>query len=122
MELREFVAETLAAILDGVEDAIRTAPEHRQGKIAPVIEGLEDWSKAILPVEFDVAVTEADKASAGGKGGIKLLPAVEIGTISTSPGSSVSIRRASCARSVLAPLTCTSRKTFLHPALVSCRA
>ena|SRR5271165_2217246 len=24
-------------------------------------------------------------------------------------------------RSVLAPLTCTSRKTFLHPALVSCR-
>ena len=79
MELREFVAETLAAILDGVEDAIHTAPEHRQGKIAPVIEGLEDWSKAILPVEFDVAVTEADKASAGGKGGIKLLPAVEIG-------------------------------------------
>jgi hypothetical protein len=29
--------------------------------------------------------------------------------------------RRSCARSVLAPLTCTSRNTFLHPALASCR-
>jgi hypothetical protein len=41
--------------------------------------------------------------------------------MSTSPGSSASITRRSCARSVLAPLTCTSRNTFLHPALVSCR-
>ena len=32
-----------------------------------------------------------------------------------------SITRRSCARSVLAPLTCTSRNTFLHPALVNCR-
>ena len=78
MELREFVAETLAAILDGIEDAIRAAPEDREGKIAPVIAGEEDWSTASRPVEFDVAVTEADKTSAGGKGGIKLLP-VEIG-------------------------------------------
>jgi len=41
-------------------------------------------------------------------------------TISTSPGSSASITRRSCARSVLAPLA-TSRNTFLHPALVSWR-
>ena len=74
MELREFVAKTLSAILEGVEDAIRDAPEGRMGKIAPVIAGEEDWSKASLPVEFDVAVTEADKASASGKGGIKVLP------------------------------------------------
>jgi hypothetical protein len=31
------------------------------------------------PVEFDVAVTESDKTSAGGKAGIKVLSAVEIG-------------------------------------------
>jgi hypothetical protein len=73
MELREFVAITLSAILDGVEDAIRDAPEDRKGKIAPVIAGEEDWSKASLPVEFDVAVTEADKGGATGKGGIKVL-------------------------------------------------
>jgi hypothetical protein len=79
MELREFVAITLSAILDGVEDAIRDAPENRQGKIAPVIAGEEDWSKAALPVEFDVAITEADKGSAGGKGGIKVLSIVEAG-------------------------------------------
>jgi hypothetical protein len=73
MELREFVAKALSAILDGVEDAIRTAPEDRQRKIAPVIAGEEDWSKAPLPVEFDVAITEADKGSVAGKGGIKVV-------------------------------------------------
>jgi hypothetical protein len=57
------LAKTLSAILDGVEDAIRDAPEGRMGKIAPVTAGEEDWSKAPLPVEFDVAVTEADKVS-----------------------------------------------------------
>jgi tetratricopeptide (TPR) repeat protein len=41
-------------------------------------------------------------------------------TVSTSPASSTSSKRRSCARSVFAPLA-TSRKTFLHPALVSCR-
>jgi len=74
MELREFVAKTLSAILDGVEDAIRDAPEDRRGVIAPVIAGEEDWSKASLLVEFDVAVTEADKTSVSGKGGIRVLP------------------------------------------------
>jgi hypothetical protein len=44
MELREFVAIALSAILDGVEDAIREAPQGRKGKIAPVIAGEEDWS------------------------------------------------------------------------------
>jgi hypothetical protein len=63
MELRDFVAKTLSAILDGVEDAIRNAPKDRAGKIAPVIEGEEDWGKAPLPIEFDVAVTEADKVA-----------------------------------------------------------
>ena len=43
-------------------------------------------------------------------------------TISTSSASRWSSNRRSCARSVLAPLTCTSRRTFLHPALVSCRS
>jgi hypothetical protein len=32
MELREFVAKTLSAILDGVEDAIRDAPKDRRVK------------------------------------------------------------------------------------------
>src|SRR6202040_717597 len=41
-------------------------------------------------------------------------------TVSTSPASSTSSNRRSCARSVFAPLA-TSRNTFLHPALVSWR-
>lgn len=86
MELREFVAKTLSAILDGVEDAIRDAPKERTGKIAPIIEGLEDWSKALKSVEFDVVVTGEEKSSASGRGRINVLPegseALESSTIS----------------------------------------
>jgi hypothetical protein len=74
MELREFVAKTLSAILDGVEDAIRDAPQGRNGKIAPIIAGEEDWSKALKSIEFDVMVTGEEKGSASGKGSINVLP------------------------------------------------
>jgi hypothetical protein len=74
MELREFVAKTLSAILDGVEDAIRDAPDDRRGKIAPIIAGEEDWSKALHSVEFDVAVTGAARGTTDGKGSINVLP------------------------------------------------
>ena len=75
MELREFVANTLSAILDGVEDAIRDAPKDRKGKIAPIVEGEEDYLKAPRPIEFDLAILcEHDKGSASGKARIKVLP------------------------------------------------
>jgi hypothetical protein len=92
MELRKFVASTLAAVLDGIEDAIRNAPEDRAGKIAPVIAGEEDWAKATLPVEFDVAISEAKKGSAGGKGGIKVLE-FEVGAQGSKAWESSTVSR-----------------------------
>lgn len=92
MELREFVAKTLAAVLDCVEDAIRNAPENRAGKIAPVIAGEEDWVKAPLSIEFDVAISEAKKGSAGGKGGIKVLE-FEVGAQGSKAWESSTVSR-----------------------------
>jgi len=74
MELREFVAKTLSAILDGVEDAIRDAPKDRRGKFAPIIAGEEDWSKSLQSVEFDVVVAGAETGSVSGQGNINVLP------------------------------------------------
>jgi hypothetical protein len=86
MELREFVAKTLSAILDGVEDAIRDAPKDRRGKIAPIIAGEEDWSKALKSVKFDVVVTRGEKGGASERGSINVLPegseALESSTVS----------------------------------------
>jgi hypothetical protein len=86
MELREFVTETLMAIQDGIAEAIRRAVEkqstekHFTGIINPVWEGEDDWKAHTQTIEFDVAVTESDKTSAGGKGGVKVLSVVEIGS------------------------------------------
>src|SRR5579864_9190809 len=83
MELREFVAETLVAIQEGVADAIRRADENKTiGRINPVWQGDEkiDWKEYVQSVEFDVAVTTTDKSAAGGKGGIKVLSAVALGS------------------------------------------
>jgi hypothetical protein len=82
MELREFVAETLVAIQEGVAEAIRRVDENKVvGRINPVWRGDEkiDWKEYVQPVEFDVAVTTTDKSAAGGKGGIRVLSAVELG-------------------------------------------
>src|SRR6516164_6310666 len=76
MELREFVANSLSAILDGVEDAINNVPKDRKGKIAPIVAGEEDYLKAEMPIEFDIEVLcEEDKGTSGEKIiRIKVLP------------------------------------------------
>ena len=82
MDLTEFVTETLVAIQKGVLAAInRMDDEHIVGTINPVwlAEGKIDWKDYTQPVEFDVAVTTTDKASGGGKGGIKVLGLAEFG-------------------------------------------
>jgi Trypsin-co-occurring domain 2 len=84
MELREFVAETLLAIQEGVADAIRRADESKTlGRINPVWEGgadeKVDWKEYVQPVEFDVAVTTTTKSEAEGKGSVKVLSVVELG-------------------------------------------
>ncbi len=82
MELREFVAETLIAIQEGVQDAIARMKERKViGTVSPVWDdGTKvDWKEYVQPVEFDVAVTATNKVEAGGKGGIKVLTIAELG-------------------------------------------
>lgn len=81
MELKEFVAETLVAIQEGVAEAIRRADEMKVvGRINPVWRGDEkiDWKEYVQPVEFDVAVTTTDKSAAGGKAGIKVFSIADV--------------------------------------------
>jgi hypothetical protein len=58
MELRDFVAETLVAIQEGVAEAIRRVGENKTvGRINPAWRSDEkiDWKEYVQPVEFDVA-------------------------------------------------------------------
>jgi hypothetical protein len=83
MELKDFVAETLLAIQEGVADAIRRSDENSTvGRINPVWQSANekiDWKEYVQPVEFDVAVTTTDKSAASGKGAVKVLSIAELG-------------------------------------------
>jgi hypothetical protein len=79
MELQEFVTEALVAITEGLEQAMHRALD-KPWAYNPVWAGEKvDWKDRIERVEFDVAVTEETKTSAGGKGGIKIFSAFEAG-------------------------------------------
>lgn len=82
MELREFIAETLAQIQEGVDDAIkrRSATDGAAGVINPVFGTTMNAAGAdhLQKVEFDIAVTVSDKTSGGGKAVVKVL-GVELG-------------------------------------------
>lgn len=81
MELREFIAETLTEIQQGVQDAIRrrTGSDFR-GAINPVwgIDTNAIGPDCLQKVEFDVAVTVTEKSVGGGKAGIKVF-SIELG-------------------------------------------
>ena len=79
MELKDFIAETLVQIQQGVEDAISL----RTGKLGVInpafgVDANAFTKDHIQPVEFDVAITVSDKASGGGKAGLKIF-SVELG-------------------------------------------
>lgn len=78
MKLRDFVAETLVEIQQGVAKAIdRRDQEGLAGRISPVFsdptDPVLDWTKLVEKVEFDVAVTEARAGEATGEGGLEVL-------------------------------------------------
>ncbi|MGJ5082719.1 hypothetical protein [Bradyrhizobium sp. HKCCYLS3013] len=82
MELRDFVAETLLAIQEGIAEAIHRADERKTiGRISPVWRGDNeriDWKEYVQLVEFDVAVTTTDKTAGAGKGSIKVFSVAEL--------------------------------------------
>jgi len=80
MELKEFVAETLIAIHDAITEAIsRIEAAGGKGTINP--HWIEDgsWDKNVEKVEFDIAVSVADKTAGTAKAGIKVFTVVDVG-------------------------------------------
>jgi hypothetical protein len=64
MDIKEFIAETLKQIIDGVVDAQKYA-KNKNAVIVP-------WHDSQKVVDFDVAVTVADSKETGGKAGISV--------------------------------------------------
>ena len=112
MELSEFVTETLMAIQRGVFEAInRMEKEKIAGVISPVWHSGEqiDWKDYAQPVEFDVVVTTADKASATGKAGIKVLSFVEAGGEGTKGREHSTVNRIKFSVLIVPPLKSARR-------------
>ena len=81
MDLKDFIAETLVQIQEGVQEAInrRSASQGAAGVINPVWGNVNEISPDHRQnVEFDVAVTVTDKTTAGGNAGIKVF-SIELG-------------------------------------------
>jgi hypothetical protein len=86
MELKEFVAEALVQIQEGVQEAIerRSQNSEAQGFISPHrldLKSLDpnDWDKYVQKVDFDLAVNVSDKKGAEGKGTIKIFSIADVG-------------------------------------------
>lgn len=78
MELKEFITSTLIQIQEGVQEAIKiTQDKGLNGVINPIWGTINDNSAHRQNIQFDVAVTVADKnngsAQAGVKGSIKIV-------------------------------------------------
>lgn len=94
MELKDFIAQTLIQIQQGVKEAIDKTKSNstQRGYINPVWQGAVSDTD-IQKVKFDVAVTVADKTSGGGNAGIKVAGIVDLGGGKTASTESSSISR-----------------------------
>lgn len=106
MELKEFIAETLFEIQQGVEDAIRKTQTHdTAGAINPVF-GTEarTSSSNIREVSFDIAVTVNDKSTDKIGGGIKVM-GVGIGAKVETNAESSHVSRIQFSIPIIPPVT-----------------
>ena len=77
MTLKEFIADTLLQIVDGVAEAKGKNPKvaprvvHHTGHDTPVIHASAENPRAFI-VEFDVAVTVSQTTDTQAKGGMKV--------------------------------------------------
>jgi len=74
MELKEFIAESLKQIIDGVWDA----QDYAAGHVAPsdinIFTGEPDGEGQRESIEFDIAVTVSETSGKEGKAGISISP------------------------------------------------
>ncbi len=88
MELKDFVAEALVQIQEGVQEAIERRSQNSgvAGAISPhfldpkgFVDPKADWDKYVQKVDFDLAVNVSDKKGAEGKGSIKIFSIADVG-------------------------------------------
>jgi hypothetical protein len=76
MDLKDFVADVISQIRDGVTEAIlRHDRQGAVGRINPVFptdDGRPDWKGAVQNIEFDIAITASDKTGREGGGGVQV--------------------------------------------------
>jgi hypothetical protein len=74
MELKEFIANTLSEIQEGVQMAIdKTIKGSVPGAINPNFKSSNRDRSLVQNISFDIAVTVADEEKAGISGGIKVV-------------------------------------------------
>jgi hypothetical protein len=83
MELREFVADALLQIQQGVSDAITEYKKlpNAAGHISPFADmgGGEDWKPYYRDVEFDLTVTVSGETKGSAKAGGKIMMLMDAG-------------------------------------------
>jgi hypothetical protein len=72
MDLKDFVADVISQIQDGVTEAInRHDRRGTVGRINPKFPE-DKWKDLVQKIEFDIAVTESSKKSGEGGGGVQV--------------------------------------------------
>jgi len=96
----------------------RMEQEKVVGVTSPVWETGEkiDWKDYAQPVEFDVAVTTADKLSGTGKGALKVLSVVDLGAEGSKSHERSNLNRVKFSITIVPPLKSTGRYVEEHRA------
>jgi hypothetical protein len=106
MDLKEFISLTLCEIQQGVQDAIeKTRAAGTNGVINPCWGTSRDIGPSqIQQVQFDIALTVADKSTAGAEAGIKVW-GINLGGSGSSAAETSHVSRIQFSIPVVPPIT-----------------
>jgi hypothetical protein len=115
MELKDFVAEALVQIQEGVQEAIerRGQNSEAEGFISPHRVDFKsydpaspqaEWDKYIQKVDFDLAVSVSDKKGAEGKGSIKIFSIADVGGSKSKSSETSSVCRVKFTIPIIPPV------------------
>jgi len=102
MDLKDFVAEALVQIQEGVQEAIARRSQNLEaaGVISPQFSDLKfagdadaGGDKYVQKVDFDLAVSAPDKKGAEGKGSIKIFSMADVGGSKTKSSETSTVCR-----------------------------
>jgi hypothetical protein len=109
MELKDFISATLIEIQSGVQAAIdQTIKDKIGGAINPSWGGTKDINASLIEkVQFDIAVTVADKTSGSAEAGIKVV-GIKIGGGGSGTTETSNVSRIQFSIPIVPPVTTIS--------------